>query len=372
MSAPPSMPPLSPSGGLLPVADCDAPTTLKYCSSTAMASQDFGCMIVTAVRHRGQAEVPLPLPVSMAQERLADCANGRRVTPSQLRPARFQKPQPVLEVPAFKSPLMHGHVSGLHATKAGPTGKFRVSRFGHEVLSNEHATYMKALDDIRAKQARAERGAANLIQNLWRVFAVLRKKAHKAQSNKNVIRAHLTRDTRSQLWGALGSDLRCADWALSAKMRASLDEEAKEAAAAIQKSFRGKTARKALGKAGQATQPAEADGGSGRASPKSFTGNSANSGPCSSRQEARPSLSRQQSRDLARVKAEERTSAARARRALEDEALERKQARVYAEAAAEAMAKSGTAKSKSPVRKSGPAHSLRRKGTNGAANGAAN
>ena len=84
----------------------------------------------------------MPLPMSQSGTKLADFAG--RVTPSQLRGQRFQTHQPVLEVPSYKTPLMHSHVSGLHTSKSGPTGHYRVKRFGHEVLSDEHGNSREA------------------------------------------------------------------------------------------------------------------------------------------------------------------------------------------------------------------------------------
>jgi hypothetical protein len=192
---------------------------------------------VTAKRATGNAETPFILPTPLHKGDLADF-EGRRVTPSQLRQTKFQTPQALLSMPTFQSPLMSGHVTGLHQTRSGPSGKFRASRFFHDSLVAEHKQFAAKLDGMRSQQAAAERSAAELIQRLWRVFIEMRKKAKEGRSKERRRKHELRISLRRQLWARLGEDPRCAAWAFSALQRqvmTQVEAEATAAAAGVNK-----------------------------------------------------------------------------------------------------------------------------------------
>jgi len=111
-----------------------------------------------------------------------------------------------------------------------PSHTFFWSSLMHPIFQ---ARFVSTLDDLRFKQARAERSAAIRIQSSWRIFAVLRAKAASASSpGKTAARARASTAVRQQMWDLLAQDQRCSGWAFSARQRQRLDEA--EAAMAAQ------------------------------------------------------------------------------------------------------------------------------------------
>jgi len=95
---------------------------------------------------------------------------------------------------------------------------------------------VSTLDDLRFKQARAERSAAIRIQSSWRIFAVLRAKAASVSSpGKTAARARASTALRQQMWDVLAQDQRCIGWAFSARQRQRLDEAEAAMAAQVQR-----------------------------------------------------------------------------------------------------------------------------------------
>lgn len=98
------------------------------------------------------------------------------------------------------------------------------------------ARFVSTLDDLRFKQARAERSAAIRIQSSWRIFAVLRAKAASVSSpGKTAARARASTAVRQQMWDLLAQDARCCGWAFSARQRQRLDEAEAAMAAQVHK-----------------------------------------------------------------------------------------------------------------------------------------
>mmetsp|Transcript_32478 Transcript_32478/g.64816 ORF Transcript_32478/g.64816 Transcript_32478/m.64816 type:complete len:425 (+) Transcript_32478:167-1441(+) len=192
---------------------CSSASITTYCTSQSISGCDFGCVIVTSTRATGKADTPFILSTPLRKEKLADFV-GRRVTPSQLRETKSQQPQALLTMPTFQSPLMFGHVTGLHRTRSGPTGKFRANRYFHDSLVAEQVQYTSQLHDIRAQQSLADQRAAVRIQNVWRAFIALKNRAKEEHSKERQRVSKLRRIMRHRLWEKLGADPRCSAWVL--------------------------------------------------------------------------------------------------------------------------------------------------------------
>mmetsp|Transcript_26880 Transcript_26880/g.55014 ORF Transcript_26880/g.55014 Transcript_26880/m.55014 type:complete len:414 (-) Transcript_26880:236-1477(-) len=200
---------------------CSSASITTYCTSQSISGCDFGCVIVTSTRATGKADTPFILSTPLRKEKLADFV-GRRVTPSQLRETKSQQPQALLTMPTFQSPLMFGHVTGLHQTRSGPTGKFRANRYFHDSLVAEQVQYTSQLHDIRAQQSLADWRAAVRIQNVWRFFIAFKSLAKKVQSKKRQRASELRRIMRQRLWEKLGADPRCSAWVLRNKRKSQI------------------------------------------------------------------------------------------------------------------------------------------------------
>lgn len=187
-------------------------TISTYTTATSVTYSDVACVLVTPRRVESDpSDWILSMPLST---KLADCAQGRRVTPSQLRETKHHREQPLLSYPAFKSPLLSGHVSGLAPISSGALvnldreylrarlteerGKINYTLFSvfapfsslsrllpapctaSNLAPNTPdplcwaAEFMRTVHETREAVAQRERRAVMKIQGMWRVARSLR------------------------------------------------------------------------------------------------------------------------------------------------------------------------------------------------------